>query len=303
MKNLTAAAIPLAIALIGGNVLPTAEDGKMKRVRIAPTEMTRSIMVGELTDEENSWLKEHNPFGKPKAQIPGRRVLISRRGYTLAHNDVDLIADWVSYHLTREYVEGKEKRPGTSAFKPDPKLPVGRRAELVDYKGWDGVYDRGHQCASADSKGRGKTVIRESFYLSNMTPQASKLNRVKWRLLEEKIQKLAALRGELWVITGPAFVDEDKDGLVEYYLIGKNKVAVPTHYYKIVIAKATNQNKELEAMAFLIPNEKVTDEFEKYLTTINEIERLTGLDFISNMPNDQEEQIESARSERVWEPN
>jgi DNA/RNA endonuclease G (NUC1) len=39
-------------------------------------------------------------------------------------------------------------------------------------------------------------------------------------------------------------------------LIGKNKVAVPTHYYKIVIAKANKPNKEFEAMAFLFPNEK-----------------------------------------------
>jgi endonuclease G len=300
MKNLTLAAIPLALALIGGNVITTPDVLRLMNVRIAASEMSRPITIEELTEEEQVWLKEHNPFGIPKAEIPGIRKLISRQGYTLAHNTVDLIADWVAFHLTREYVEGKEKRPGSSAFKPDPKLPVGRRAELTDYKGWNGVYDRGHQCASADSKGRGNKVIRDSFYLSNMTPQASKLNRNKWRLLEAKIQKIAIHKGELWIITGPVFVDQDKDGLVEYYVIGKNKVAVPTHYYKIVVAKSKESNEEFKAMALLIPNEEIKNEYNEYLISIDEIERLTGLDFFSEMPDHQEERLEAATSDNIW---
>ena len=61
-------------------------------------------------------------------------------------------------------------------FKPDPLLPSDRRAQLDDYKGFKDIFDRGHQVASGDSKGRGKAVIRESFFfLSNMTPQSAKI--------------------------------------------------------------------------------------------------------------------------------
>ena len=205
-----------------------------------------------------------------------------REGYSLSHNNHDLIADWVSCHLTRDFANGPETRPGSSAFKPDPLLSSGQRAELADYKGFQFVYDRGHQCASGDSKGRGTAVIRESFFLSNMTPQDSKLNQHKWRLLEARIQDLARDRGELWVITGPVFIDGDGDGFIEYFTIGTNEVAVPTHYFKIVYAEKHGQPDELDAMAFLIPNEPMQQPFGHYLVSIDHIEELTEYDFLED---------------------
>lgn len=58
----------------------------------------------------------------------------------------------------------------------------------------------------------------------------------------------ALARPWLWVITGPAFLDDDGDGIVEYYTIGQNGVAVPTHYYKIFIAETSLGSSEYETM-------------------------------------------------------
>jgi endonuclease G len=298
-RNAAAAAVPLLIALAGAATLPRPEGGDIVRVRLARTASTPELQVDSLTEQQLAWLAEHNPFGLPKTGRPASWTLIVRQGYTLAHNNIDLIADWVSFRLTRDHVLGKEQRPGTSAFQPDPLLPPPRRAELADYKGWSGVYDRGHQCASADSKGRGNQVIRESFLLSNMTPQSSPLNQIRWRLLEERIQRLAQARGELWVITGPLFVDEDGDGIVEYFAIGARQVAVPTHYYKIVVVRKP-AGDELEAFAFLFPNRKVEDAFERLLTSVDEIERLSGLDFLEELPDPQEDALESAIPAALW---
>jgi endonuclease G len=292
------AAIPLAIALFGGSALSTGGAPDNRRFRVAPNASPDLAAQSLLTDEQQAWFEEHNPFGMPTTSVPGNRTLIVRRGYTLAHNNVDLIADWVSFHLTRAYVDGTEARPGTSAFKPDPALPARRRAELADYEGWSGVYDRGHQAASADSKGRGRRVILESFLLSNMTPQASRLNQHKWRLFEDRIQALARGRGELWVITGPAFQDDDGDGLIEYFVIGDDEVAVPTHYYKIVVART--EGTGLEAMALLVPNEALEDEFEDHLVSIDSIEAITGLDFLADLPDGEEGQIEAEVATEIW---
>lgn len=300
MNNGIAAAIPFVIALAGANVPSIDDVSREVRIRSAVTASSVDTEAERLTEEQQKWFDEHNRFGMPRTKYPGNRTVIVRQGYTLVHNNVDLIADWVTFHLTKAHVEGEEKRPGTSAFKPDPTLPRSKRAELSDYKGWKGVYDRGHQVASADSKGRGKRVIRESFFLSNMTPQDSKLNQHKWRLLEEKIQKLAAQRGELWVTTGPVFVDDDNDGLVEYFVIGENQVAVPTHYFKIVVSNVPNDSGKFEAMAFLIPNEPMKDEFEDYLVSIDEIERLTGFDFLWRIEDSVEETLESMVADKVW---
>jgi endonuclease G len=309
MKNISAASIPLAIALIGGGVLSDSDTNFSTRTRLAATAMFEPVGVGGLTTDQLALLDSQNPFGIPDTDQPGNRTLVVRKGYSLAHNNIDLIADWVAFRLTREFVNGTEERPGSSAFKPDPELQAGLRAELDDYKGWKGVYDRGHQVASGDSKGRGKTVIRESFFLSNMTPQDSKLNQNKWRLLEERIQRLAADRDELWVVTGPVFVDDDNDGLVKYNIIGSNQVAVPTHYFKIVLAKAEAPDS-YESMAFLIPNKTIDRPGEDldtvmsdFLVSIDEVEQLTGLDFFPRMQDSMEDILEANPANVVWKIN
>jgi len=295
------AAIPLAIALLGAGVMPDhGGTAQVVRMRLAADASMSKVADTALDVDELRWLEEHNPYGMPQFETAGSRTLIVREGYTLAHDNVDRIADWVTYHLTDDYVRGTEKRPGTSAFKPDPLLQKGFRAEKADYKGWNGVYDRGHQCASADSRGRGARVIKESFYLSNMTPQAAKLNRNGWRLLEARIQELAKERGELWVMTGPAFVDDDGDGIVEYSVIGEDQVAVPTHYYKIVLARKTDGTGELEAMAFLIPNREMEEDAADYLVSVDEVEELTGIDFLRALPDSVEDKLEASTAGAVW---
>ncbi|MEX0676951.1 MAG: DNA/RNA non-specific endonuclease [Pirellulales bacterium] len=287
------------IALAAASGLPQAEDGRAVRFRVAAN-AARINPQASLNVQQQSWFDEHNPLGMAKSDHPGNWTIVARQGYTLAHNNVDLIADWVSFHLTRDYVNATEKRPGTDAFKPDPVLLSGRRAELADYEGWKNVYDRGHQCASADSKGRGRDVIRESFLLSNMTPQASKLNQHRWRLLEARIQKLAKARKELWVITGPVFKDDDGDGIIEYFVIGEHQVAVPTHYFKIVLARDPSADGKWEAICFLFPNEKVTEPDEEFLVSIDDVESLTGYDFLSNLPDEQESPLEAASAQAIW---
>ncbi len=300
LKNSIAAAVPLAIALIGGNIPIEGKTGLEGHTRLAANAYTSTLHSETLSQRQENWLKEQNPFGMPVTTIPGHRSLIVRQGYSLAHNNIDLIADWVAFHLTTQYVNGTEKRPGSSAFKADPLLRKGHRAERADYKGWAGVFDRGHQAANKDSVGRGIRVVRESFYLSNMTPQSAKLNRGAWSTLESKVRKIALKRGEVWVVTGPVFKDNDNDGLVEYLTIGSDQVAVPTHYFKIVLSKKENQQDQYEALAFLIPNQKLDGEFSDYLVSVDRIEELTGLDFFSNMPDDDEAVMETTIADALW---
>lgn len=297
------AAIPLAIAIAGASMLPNdrgSGDRTNVRSRTAVTANAIDIDRLNISDDQREWVKAHNPFGIPVSPIPADRTLIIREGYTLAHNDVDLIADWVSFNLTKDFVNGTEARPGTSAFKPDPVLIRGRRAELDDYKGFKGTYDRGHQAANADSKGRGKRVIRESFLLSNMTPQSSNLNQVRWRLFEKRVQDIAKARGEVFVVTGPLFVDQDGDGTVEYFVIGDNEVAVPTHYFKIVLAK-DKTSKEWESMTVIVPNEPTKNKFDIFLRSIDEVERLSALDFFPDMPKEDQKELEKAVADELWE--
>ena len=86
---------------------------------------------------------------------------------------------------------------------------------------------------------------------------------------------------------------------VTYKVIGTNRVAVPTHFFKIVVdAKNTNQ---VEALAFVIPNQELPGRnYSEFLTSIKEIEAATGLDFLSALPRQVQDTVETSRALRVW---
>lgn len=296
MNNSPKVAAPVLIALVAGGVFE-ARDVKRLRVLDARPAATYVAETATLTDEQQQWLDEHNPFDIPTTSTPGHRTLISREGYSLAHNNIDLVADWVAFHMTRQYVGGSETRPDKS-FVQDRALSANRRASNADYDYWGQTYDRGHQVAAADLKGRSRSIVNESFILSNATPQSSRLNQRGWRLLEAEIQDIARDRGELWVITGPVFVDGDGDGIVQHYVLGKNRVSVPTHYFKIVVSERRNGEEGFETMAFLVENTAMDGEFEEYLVSIDSVETLTGYDFLASIPG--EDSLEAEVADSVW---
>jgi len=226
---------------------------------------------------------EHLTWGLPS--IDGQVII--REGYALLHDGNKKIPLWVSYHLTKEDLQGTTGR--TDNFRPDPEIPKGKRAELSDY--YKSGYDRGHMAPAGDMK-RSKKVMSESFYLSNMCPQEAGLNRYKWRILEEKTRVFTQVKGESWIITGPVFMDIDGDGKKDCLgKIGSNLVWVPTHFYKIIITK----NGETKAISFLMPNRKPAGDIEDYQVPVDSIEKLTGLNFLSKLPDNIEDKIEAKK--------
>jgi endonuclease G len=234
-------------------------------------------------DFSSTRTNEHLQYGLPS--LDGQ--LIIREGYTLLHDGNKKVPLWVSYHLTKEDLQGTAGR--TDDFRPDPEIPVGHRAELSDYKG--SGYDRGHMAPAGDMN-RSKKVMSESFYLSNMCPQEPTLNRNKWRILEEKARNFTLAKGESWIITGPVFMDIDGDGNKDCLgRIGTNRVWVPTHFYKIIVT----QNGEIKAISFLMPNRNPERDIGNYQVPVDSIEKITGLDFLNELPDDIENVIEAQK--------
>jgi len=226
--------------------------------------------------------KEYSKLG-----IPGQQgELLCRKGYLLAHSAEHKTPIWVIEHLTAEKAKGSI--PRYDKFTPDPDLEEGERAELADYK--NSGYDKGHMAPAADMRWDQQAMI-ECFFLSNMVPQVGKgMNQGIWKNLEEYIRKWAIDRDELYIFTGPIY----KDGVNK--TIGKNKVAVPTHLYKIVY----DPNKS-EAIAFIMPNEKLDSKnMPNYIVTIRDVEKKTGLDFLSNLDKQVKDVIETKKAKGLW---
>lgn len=127
-----------------------------------------------------------------------------------------------------------------------------------DYKG--SGFDRGHLAAAGNHKYDQKH-IEETFYLTNMAPQVGAgFNRDAWNNLEKYVRKLTKTHPNVYVCTGPLYLpkkEADGKNYVKYQVIGANHVAVPTHFYKIVVSETTDKNYELEA--FVMPNQKIPE--------------------------------------------
>jgi endonuclease G len=252
-----------------------------------------------LSAQDQALAEENCPFGLPvkdPAWDHGPTVLVARRGYALEESSVDKIPIWVCEHVEKSELQGAANRRDN--FLPDPKLAKGQRSELSDYQG--SGFDRGHMAPAGNQK-KSQTLNDETFFLSNMSPQIGiGFNRGIWAHLEDQTRDWVtngAVATE-FIITGPLFFDpkeEDAgnaDGLIEHDVIGKDAVAVPTHFYKIVVGQAANG--QFKAVAFVLENVKHTgpEDFTTFIKPIDWIEEHTGLNFMPKLDQALEQQLE-----------
>ena len=238
---------------------------------------------------EAAFAARHLGVGEP--HILYRRI---REGYVLAFDARLKIPLWVQYELKLQELEGPGDRK-KSSFLPDTSIPHGFRSELDDYAG--SGFDRGHMAPAADMK-RSQKVMDESHLLSNIAPQVGVgFNQHIWAALEDAGRGWVQQRGTLTIITGPVFAVTN--GRVTYETRGGDVVAVPTHFFKIVVDM--HDPNSPQALAFLLPNQKITGKkIGDFLTSIDEIERLTGIDFLSALPDDKEDALEAKKATQVW---
>ena len=203
-----------------------------------------------------------------------------RTGYAVGYNYQTKNADWVAYHVTKESVNAQFKR--SNKFKADAELPEYAQSTLSDYS--KSGYDRGHLAPSA-AMDFSQQSMQESFLLSNMSPQLPGFNRVGWRLLEEHVRDLANEYQELYVVTGPIYEGNESS-------IGDG-VVIPSAFYKVILDPYYN-----DAIAFIVPHRDVSgSELVNFVTTIDDVEERTNLDFFANTSDD----IENSMEAMLWE--
>lgn len=212
-------------------------------------------------------------------------TIIERPYYTIRYSEPHEQAIWVAYKLSADSLKQKTYERKDD-FREDPRVRT-KSASLADYKG--SGYDRGHLAPAADFS-YDEFALSQSFYMSNMSPQNPSFNRGIWKKLEEQVRDWAMENDNIYVVTGPVL----SDGLTT---IGKNEVAIPKYYYKIVLDV---QKPEIKAIAFLMKNEGSKAELSSFVVTIDSVEQLTGLDFFPSMPDDMERMLESSKSTTGW---
>lgn len=229
-------------------------------------------------DGGDELLRQASPDGMPEQ-------MLVRTGYTASYNKTTKLPNWVAWRLTADRCEGPAKRSGVD-FEADMDVPA-PRAEDGDYYG--SGYDRGHMCPAADNKYSVK-AMEESFLFTNMCPQNGNLNRGDWNEMEQACRRWAKDYGGVYVVCGPILYKG------KHKTIGKNKVVVPEAFFKVVL----RTGEDPKAIGFIYKNAEGNRPKGDYVNTVDEVERLTGIDFFPSLPDDVEAKVEAAADIADW---
>lgn len=159
-------------------------------------------------------------------------------------------------------------------------------------------YDRGHMAPNyAISRLYGRSAQLDTFLMTNITPQRPDLNRRLWQRLEEvEIDHFTAHFSTVWVLTGPIF-DEDIERLESSYY----QVGIPDAFYKIYIVPPTKARQNPKMLAFIVPQTvRGTEPLDRFLVTIDRVEKQTGLDFFHEIKDKVEMKLESSIEPEPW---
>ena len=210
--------------------------------------------------------------------------ILRRTGYTTCYNAHYRLPYWTAWHLTAAHTTGPHKRKGVS-FSEDEDVPF-PRATNSDYM--RSGYDRGHMCPSGDNKWDRKAQ-QDCFLFTNMCPQSHNLNGGDWNDLEMACRRWAKKYGEVYIVCGP-MVD------AKHRTIGRNRVAVPYAFYKVVLRMSPSPR----AIGFVYENEDGHRPMSDYVLMVDDVERLTGIDFFPSLPDNIESRIEAQADLSEW---
>ena len=245
-----------------------------------------SSVIGGILTELIKGAASSQPESLELPAITAADNVIEHTGFVLSYNPSTKLPHWVAYELTSEETEGDADRD-EFIFKKDPEWKSSQ-AMREDYaeSGWT----KGHMACAGDFKWD-EDAMEETFYLTNICPQDRELNKGDWNYLEKQVRHWARRYGKAWVVSGPIV------GKNKYGKIGERDVTVPDAFFKAVL---TPTKGGYQSIAFVMGNDSKRYYLDKCSMSVNELERLTGLDLFTALPDDIEEQTEGQYSPKDW---
>lgn len=219
------------------------------------------------------------------APLDGKdELIIKRKAYTLSYNKETKLPNWVAWHLTSEHTEGQYKR--LNVYFEDSDVPMPRATDK-DYQGSN--WTHGHMCPAGDNKWD-MEAMKESNFLTNICPQDRQLNTGLWNRIEQDCRTWAKKYGDIYIVCGPVLMKK------EHETIGMNQVVVPEAFFKVILCLRGTP----KALGYVIRNNEGKKKRDQFFNTVDEVERITGIDFFPSLPDSIENRVESHSNLELW---
>jgi DNA/RNA non-specific endonuclease/PKD domain len=133
-----------------------------------------------------------------------------------------------------------------------------------------------------------------TFFLTNMVPQNQTLNSGAWGNLENHLRDLSTGTTEIYIISGPIYTPNRTSPGVDGFgfMNSTGHIAVPDSIWKVAVvvpdtrsADQITSPSDVQVIAANMPNDASgTGTWDRYATTVEAIQRSTGYNLLSALP-------------------
>lgn len=203
--------------------------------------------------------------------------------FTVSYNEGYELPSWAAWQLT----PAQAKASGTfkEKFTEDPKVSSGT-ASARDYK--DAGFIIG-QLVPPEDMFTSPQAVDETFLMSNTAPFKPSFNKYIWEMIEKLTREWAKEGNTLYIVAGPVLTD------APFGTFGNNKISIPVRYYKAIL----DVNGE-RAIGFIFRSNVANGAPKSFAITVDELEKITGLDFFPALADDLESKLESSNDFLKW---
>ena len=220
-------------------------------------------------------------------------------------NDVNFMVEWDCVKKSQRwtcYTLHKDNSPknvsryyGEPQYPNDPDLPSKYYFSSDPF--WGSGFDHGHICPSYDRLNSSKANY-QTFYLTNMQPQLNIFNAGLWLKMENIVSRTwnqASFRDTLFICKGGTIDSPDK-----IMRTTPKGLIVPKYFFMAVLCKNSQGYKAIGLWTEHYTTDHSNDNLLNYVVSIDELERLTDIDFFCNLPDDIEEATEKIVFPTAW---
>ncbi|KAH8237235.1 hypothetical protein KR038_007519, partial [Drosophila bunnanda] len=222
--------------------------------------------------------------GIMKYGFPGMDEIHVYKNFVVSYDRRNRIPHWVCEHVKDECFKMVDQQTllKPKEYSVDSSIATIFSPNMRDFRNSDWV---GGHMASPHYYKCDYESFADTYKFPNIIPISRDLKTHLWRRLELYVKELAEKYGSVHVYTGPLFMPQRisfGNWAVRYHVMGMNTVAVPTHFFKIIICQLPDDDDELPSMeGFVVPNAAVDKEMDlrSFVSDIRDIEHFAGLKF------------------------